>query len=394
MTDSARPRDGGGKGSRPDAVFDGLPHGALVLDADGSVLSINPPAAELLGHGPAAPGARCCELLGCGKPGSQLESGCVTNLAGRPGEVSPELRVDLARGASSGSAWVAARRLTDGRIVVQVRPGDGGDRRATIAEWKPDRYVTIRALGRTEVRVGETPADQTWIRQRPGQLLKLLVTERWRAVTTTEIAEALWPGVPSGRGPTVRSLVHHLRRRLDGDAGREATTSIARLDGGYRLRPERVAVDVDAFEAAADDGLQDRGGGRRAEARGSLERAMALYRGHYMAEDAYADWSIRERERLRAIAGQVARALVDLQVGDGRLEAAGATARRLQEIDPFDADVQRRTVALSLVRGRRSEAVRSYEVIRAQMLRNFGEPPEFTLLDVADPSSVWPGLGR
>lgn len=79
---------------------------------------------------------------------------------------------------------------------------------------------------------------------------------------------------------------------------------------------------------------------------------------------------------------------------DGRLDAAAGTARRLAEIDPFDADTQRRLVALSLLRGRRSEAVRSYEVIREQMLRNFGEPPDFTLLDVADPADVWPGASR
>ena len=75
-------------------------------------------------------------------------------------------------------------------------------------------------------------------------------------------------------------------------------------------------------------------------------------------------------------------------------EPAAATARRLAEIDPFDADAQRRLVAVSLLRGRRSEAVRSYDVIREQMLRNFGEPPDFSLLDVADPADVWPGAGR
>lgn len=394
MTGSTRPPAGGEGGPRAESVFDVLPHGALVLDADGTVLAINPLAAKLLGEGAAAPGARCCELLGCGARGSYLESGCLTRLAGRPDEATPEFRVDLVAGSAAGAVWVVARRLADGRIVAQVRPGRRADRRrATIAAWTPDRHVTIRALGRTQVEIPEAPGDQTWVRQRTGQLLKLLVTERWRTVTTEEISDALWPGAAPGRNTTVRALVHHLRRRLDGDA-EEVTTSIARLDGGYRLRAERVAVDVDTFEAAARSGLEDVRGGRPAGARESLERAMALYRGHYMADETYADWSVRERERLRAVAGEVARVLIDLQVGEGRLEAAAATARRLQEIDPFDVDVQRRTVALSLLRGRRSEAVRSYEAIRAQMLRNFGEPPEFTLLDVADPASVWPARTR
>jgi len=266
VTDSARPQAGVPGEPRPEGVFDALPHGALVLDADGSVLEINPPAAELLGDGdgPATRGARCCELLGCAERGSPHGPGCLADMARRPGKTIPEFRVDVA----SGSAWVAARRLTDGRIVAQVRPGGESDSRA-IAAWTAGRHVTIRALGRTEVEVPDAPGDQTWVRQRPGQLLKLLVTERRRPVTTVEIAEALWPGGPSARNATVRALVHHLRRRLDGDGEGEGktTTSIAHVGGGYRLRAERVAVDVDAFEAAARFGLDDARADRAAEAR-------------------------------------------------------------------------------------------------------------------------------
>lgn len=387
----------GSAGDGPaDGVFELLPHGALVLDAEGRVLAINALGSELLGDGdgPAATGDRCCELLGCGIRGTRLESGCLTRVVGASGEPTSEFRVELAAGASPGAAWVTARRLPDGRIVAQVRPGRREDRRrAALAAWSPQPRVAVRALGRTEVDV-PGGGDVAWIRQRAGQLLKLLVTERGRVVTTEEIAEALWPGSPASRTPTVRALVHHLRQRLDRDSGGEQASAIARRDGGYRLGAERVEVDADAFEEAARAGLAAIRRGRSGSAREPLERAMALYRGHYLADEPYADWTIRERERLRGVAGECARALVDRQVADGRLDAAAATARRLAEIDPFDADAQRRLVALSLLRGRRSEAVRSYEVIREQMLRNFGEPPDFTLLDVADPADVWPGAGR
>lgn len=393
----------GSAGDGPaDGVFDLLPHGALVLDADGRVLAINALGSELLGDGdgPAATGDRCCELLGCGARGTRLEGGCLTHVVDRSGEPTSEFRVELAAGASPGAAWVAARRLPDGRIVAQVRPGQREDRRrAALPAWSSQAHVAVRVLGRTEVDV-PGGGDGAWIRQRAGQLLKLLVTERGRVVSTEEIAEALWPGSPASRTPTVRALVHHLRQRLDRDSGLDRDSSgrhvscVVRHDGGYRLGTERVEVDADAFEAAAKTGLAAIRRGRSARAREPLERAMALYRGHYLADEPYADWTVRERERLRSVAGESARALVDLQVVDGRLDAAAGTARRLAEIDPFDADTQRRLVALSLLRGRRSEAVRSYEVIREQMLRNFGEPPDFTLLDVADPADVWPGASR
>lgn len=397
MTETDARDDGGWDGVRPDAVFAALPLGALLLDADGRVLVINELAAALLGGsgGHAAAGDRCCELIGCGARGTRLEAGCLTRIVDRSGAPIAEFRVDLAPGSATGAAWVTARRLADGRIVAQVRAGSREDRRrAAVAAWSPQPRIAVRALGRTEVEIPGAGGGQAWVGQRAGQLLKLLVTERWRVVSPEEIADALWPDSPSGRTPTVRALVHGLRHRLDRDAEERAASCLGHREGGYRLSPERVDVDADAFESAARAGLGAVRRGRTESGREPLERAMALYRGHYLADEAYADWTIRERERLRGLAGEVARALVDIQVREGRLEPAAATARRLAEIDPFDADAQRRLVAVSLLRGRRSEAVRSYDVIREQMLRNFGEPPDFSLLDVADPADVWPGAGR
>ncbi len=392
--------DGEGPAARrdlaePESVFDGLPHGALVLDADGGVLALNVVAARLLGTAgrPAEVGERCCALLGCGARGTRLESGCLARAVDPDGELTPEFRVDLPPGATAGAAWITARRLADGRIVVQARAGRRDDRRRRMAAaWSADAPVAVRALGRTEVEVPGAEGDQAWVGQRAGQLLKLLVAERWSVVTVDEIAEALWPGSPSGRTTTVRALVHHLRQRLDVAATEDARTCIVREGGGYRLRAARVAVDADDFEAAARAGLDAAGRGRGAGAGEPLERAMTLYRGHFLADQAYAEWALPERERLRAVAGEVARALVDLHVREGRLDAAADSARRLAEIDPFDGDAQRRVVALSLLRGRRSEAVRRYEAIRERMLRHFGEAPDFTLLDVADPGAVWPGV--
>src|SRR5215213_8354109 len=70
----ARPRgDGRGRAGEPPwaAVFEALPLAALVLGPDARVTARNPAAAELLGP-LAEPGASCCELLGCRRPGGGL----------------------------------------------------------------------------------------------------------------------------------------------------------------------------------------------------------------------------------------------------------------------------------------------------------------------------------
>ena len=49
----------------------------------------------------------------------------------------------------------------------------------------------------------------------------------------------------------------------------------------------------------------------------------------------------------------------------------------------WTSDVQRQLIEIWLQQGRRSDAVRRYDVLRTRTLREFGEEPGFTLSDLA-----------
>jgi DNA-binding SARP family transcriptional activator len=98
----------------------------------------------------------------------------------------------------------------------------------------------------------------------------------------------------------LNSAVHGLRKILDGcPSSGDAVTYVLLEEGYYRLSPEvRIATNVGEF-----DGLYERGRGldraNRAEAATALyEEAVGLYRGDYLIEDLYEDWTMVERERL------------------------------------------------------------------------------------------------
>jgi DNA-binding SARP family transcriptional activator len=211
------------------------------------------------------------------------------------------------------------------------------------------------------------------------------VCERRGAVTNDRIAEALWPDAgPEEARSRVRYYVHVLREKLEPKRQKRSPSRfVLSSRGGYRLNMKHVRVDADEFEHEVRAGLTALLQQGAQAAVPHLETASRLYREDFLAENPYAEWTLVERDRLRGLAAEGLRALVHAQLGTDQLEAAATQARRLAEMEPFDSDVQRTFIDVCLRRGRRSEAVRHYGLLRQRMLRAFGEEPDFDLSEIA-----------
>jgi DNA-binding SARP family transcriptional activator len=374
-------------------VFQLFPYGLLVMAPTGELLAANPAAHSLL---PDPPGGwelgkyRCCDLLGCRHSPGPLADGCVTELAAAAGRRLPEMRVDVPD-AEDLAVWVTAAPLggESERIVVQVRRGDPRDRRRrTRPHWTGGPELRISALGRTRVESREGPIGGAWLEQRPGQLLKYLVCERGRVVTVDEIAAAIWPGAGRRALGSVRHFVHQLRDRIEPERIKRTPSSfVVARQGGYTLNRARVRIDADDFEHAVTAGLAAFSSGDRQVACVRLEEGLTLYCGDLFAEDPYHVWAIAERDRLRDLAARGLRALIELEQGRGNMETADEHVRHLAELEPYDPQVQRQLVSMSLRLGRRSEAQRRYAALRTRMLHEFGEELDFEIADLLDASS-------
>ncbi len=148
------------------------------------------------------------------------------------------------------------------------------------------------------------------------------------------------------------------------------------------LHRERVWIDADEFEDRARTGLTLFVQGEGNTAMAPLERALDIYEGEFLSDDPYAEWALEERDRLHELAGQEIRALISLNRSSGDLDAATEHSRRLAGMEPFDMDVQREFLEMCIKRGRRSEAMRRYALIRRRVRREFGHDPDFTLADL------------
>ena len=360
-------------------LFERFPYGLLVVDEQGDVVACNWELQRLLGiRGVGRERRSCCSLLGCREPGGSLADGCISEQARAAGERVGPLRVQLPDG--DRAVWVTAAPLDEwrGYVIFEVSSDSPASKAETPAELR------IKVLGRTAVHGPDGRLDGAWLSQRPGQLLKFLVAERHRVVTPDAIAEALWPQAPFTSTGTVRHLVHLLRSRLEParPVGGGSRYLLAR-GGGYVLNGRLVQIDADEFIRRAIRGLtaftdDD------PSARTRLEAALDLYTGDFLADEPYAMWAASEREHIRGYVDQVLRALTDLAVARGDLDAAIGLLQRLAELDPFDAEVQRRLVGATTLSGRRGHATRLYALFSMRLQRTFGERPSFALTDVAD----------
>lgn len=380
------------------ALFEASPFGLVITDRQGSVLAANPRATQLLfGSERSADGQSCCDLI-C-KPLERQNrharnTGCLTQRSLALGRALPEVRLDEEAAGEGDPIWITASPIDAGeaQAVIYLRPEflpeedslRGPSRRFEPETPAPSEMLRIHTLGRTQVEVAGDNRGGDWLRQRPGQVLEFLVCSRHRVATSEQISEALWPGAAQPwSNASVRHQVHMLREKLEPDRdSNEPSRFVVTRRGGYMLDPERVWIDADEFEDQARTGLSLFVQGQGEGALAPLEGALNLYQGDFLSDDPYAEWALEERDRLRELAGRELRAIISLSRSDGDLDAATDHARRLAGMEPFDMDVQRDFLEICIKRGRRSEAIRRYALIRRRVRREFGHEPDFTLGDI------------
>jgi DNA-binding SARP family transcriptional activator len=243
--------------------------------------------------------------------------------------------------------------------------------------------LRINTFGRTEILSREGPISGTWLDGRAGQLLKYMLVERDRVVRTDEIVENVWRGSDGGGASSVRFYIHELRRHLEPDRAPRAASFLVWKRGGYQFDLDRVQIDANDFERDVNYGLRAFRAGNLEEATTELEAGLDLYHGDFLADEAYADWVLVERDRLRSLAVEALEAIAEAYLRHGTTQSAIGPLTRLAEFQPFDSEMQRKLLCALLADGRRTDAMRRYEIFRRRLKREFGEEPEFALGDLA-----------
>ena len=128
-------------------------------------------------------------------------------------------------------------------------------------------------------------------------ILKYLLANRTRPVSQDHLMGWLWPesNLKKARW-SLNSAIHGLRKLLSGCSSSVSTNYVFLEDGYYRLSPDvGVTTDVDDFDRHHEQGRRLEKDRRKQDAAMEYEKAVGLYRGDYLIEDLYEDWTMVER---------------------------------------------------------------------------------------------------
>jgi len=235
--------------------------------------------------------------------------------------------------------------------------------------------VAIRTLGAFRVfRDGDLVPLPAWQSKKARTLLKILVARRGRPAARDYLMEALWPeespGVVTRRLSVALSTV---RAVLDPDKRHPPDHFVIGDKDAIRLDLANLPVDVEAFLAAAADGLARFGAGRTGDAEVQLAATERAYEGDFLEEDRYEDWATPLREEARAAYISVLRALAALAEASRRPDDAVRRYLRILEMDPWDESAHLALVETMERVGRHGEARRRY-LAYASRMKEIGAP--------------------
>jgi DNA-binding SARP family transcriptional activator len=212
-------------------------------------------------------------------------------------------------------------------------------------------------------------------------ILKYLLAHRSRPVSQDHLMGWLWPhsNLKKARW-SLNSAIHTLRKLLGecGAATGSANHSYVVLEEGYyRLCSEvHILSDVDEFDTHYERGRRlHREEGTLERAASHYERAISLYRGEYLVEDLYEDWTMVERERLsNAYIDMLGRLAHYYHRTDQHQESIRACYRILEK-DRCHEESYRALMRSYSCLGLRGRALRQYRLCERTLRQEYGSAP-------------------
>jgi DNA-binding SARP family transcriptional activator len=236
--------------------------------------------------------------------------------------------------------------------------------------------IQIFTFGTLQVVRGDhLVTESDWHTRQARQLLKILITERPRPVSTDRLIEILWPAsTPDAAATTLRSAINALRNVLEPERPNRAPSRyIVTQTPGYafHLTPD-VRLDTDVFEQKLTAAHHTTDALLR---RTLLDEVVALYQDDYLVSDPYADWAETERERLRERYFTALLQLAELQAHAGEYTDAISTVRRILARDEVRENAYQALMRYQAESGDSAGALLTFERCRTILADELGADP-------------------
>ncbi|RPI26669.1 MAG: hypothetical protein EHM70_18685, partial [Chloroflexota bacterium] len=231
--------------------------------------------------------------------------------------------------------------------------------------------VKIRLLGSFEVERGDRVLlAKDWPRKKAAALLQRLAYEH--RLIKDQAIDFLWPesNITSGSNNLYRA-VYSLRQTLDTFLGPGTAGEVFSFEDGILHLGDSVWVDATGFVR-----LCERDPGELPNQRiARLRKALALYRGDFLPDERYEEWTLLPREDLRRLQREASLILGKHHLDRRDFDIVIGLLSPLLAIDPADEGVHRELMRTYALSGRRHDALRQYQACVDALASELDAPP-------------------
>jgi predicted ATPase/DNA-binding SARP family transcriptional activator len=232
--------------------------------------------------------------------------------------------------------------------------------------------LDITTLGRFEVRRNqESLSGGNWGRRKVIDLFKLLLSVDQHRLHREQIQDILWPDSSLEQAAnSFGKTLYLLRRALEPElaAGKGGASLYLALDHDtLTLTPSAVSIDADIFEERTGQlraTLRNHTGQESKDTQIELlevfDQVLALYKGDFLPENLYDDWTQKRRDRLRRAYNWLLEHASEVAIASGEGQRACEYLLALLEQNPADEQTHRQLMLVYARMGRRSDAVNQY----------------------------------
>ncbi len=219
--------------------------------------------------------------------------------------------------------------------------------------------IRIQTLGQFNVlRSGEKIDTKQWGRDKTIQLLQYLISNRQRhALHKEKIMDHLWD---EGDDRDFKVAMHGINKALEPDRPpRTEPKYLVRQGLSYQLDMDQVWIDAEAVEKYVIVGNESYGSDNSI-AKEAYKKAIDLYKGVYLPNRIYEDWSSEEREKIQLLILGAYITLAEIILNENPLESI-RLAQNALAIDPAWEDAYRIQMQAYLAKGNRPQAIKAYQ---------------------------------
>ncbi len=210
-------------------------------------------------------------------------------------------------------------------------------------------------------------------------ILKFLATRPRQPVPRDLLLELLWPQTqPQIANNRLKVAMHQLRQAFVApDCAMNCEECVVYNDDCYLFNPNvGVWIDVEAFESYWRMGVQMERAGRMAEAVPFYLEAETLYRGDFLEEDLYEEWTLIQRAELKDTYLTILDKLSRHWLQTGHLDEAVEGWKKIIAKDPWREDIYRQLMACFASQGQRGLALRWYQLCVDTLQQQLGLQPD------------------